>query len=132
MFTTVSQFGAVVATYLAEPFNLTLPGVTVTEGPKWDEEGQIWRRLHVDYPPNIATHSPQQVLYVDDDGLIRRRDYQVDIAGGSPAAHYVSEFEDIDGIIVPAKRMIYVRDDAGRPIPDQLVVSIELTDIRVG
>ncbi|BBX35651.1 hypothetical protein MMAG44476_39482 [Mycolicibacterium mageritense DSM 44476 = CIP 104973] len=117
-------------TYLAEPFNLTLPGVTVVEGSNWVEDGQIWRRLRVDYPQDIATHSPQQVLYIDDQGLIRRRDYQVDIAGGSPAAHYVSEFEDIGGIIVPAKRMIFVRDDAGHPIPDQLVVSIELTDIR--
>lgn len=119
-------------TYLAEPLNLTLPGVTVTEGSMWEEDGQNWRRLYVDYPADIATHSPQQVLYVDDDGLIRRRDYHVDVAGRSPAAHYVSEFQNIDGIIIPAKRMIYVRDDAGHPIPDQLVVSIELTDIRVG
>ncbi|MFD0327250.1 hypothetical protein ACFQZC_01160 [Streptacidiphilus monticola] len=36
------------------------------------------------YPDTVATHSPHQVLYIDDDGLIRRRDYQVDIAGGSP------------------------------------------------
>ena len=58
-------------------------------------------------------------------------DYQVDIAGGSPAAHYVSEFTCVDGIVVPARRMIYVRDEHNRPIPDQLVVSIELSDIRV-
>lgn len=118
-------------TYVAEPLNLTLPGVAVTEGPNWAEGGEIWRRLYVNYPPDIATHSPEQVLYVDDHGLIRRRDYQVDIAGGSPAAHYVSDFRDIDGIIVPAKRMIYVRDESGHPMLDQLVVSIELSDIRV-
>jgi len=118
-------------TYLAEPLNLTLPGVTATEGPDWVEDGIAWRRLIVSYPPSIATHSSEQVLYVDGNGLIRRRDYEVDIAGGSPAAHYVSEFEHIDGIVVPAKRMIYVRDEHGHPIPEQLVVSIELSDIQV-
>lgn len=46
------------------------------------------------------------------------------------AAHYVPELEKIDNTVVPVKRMIYVRDDVGEPIPDQLVVSIELTDIR--
>lgn len=118
-------------TYLAEPLNLMLPGVTVTDGPDWTEDGQTWRRLHVTYPPSVATHSAEQVLYVDEQGLIRRRDYQVDIAGKSPAAHYVSEFQQIDGLVIPAKRMIYVRDESGHPIAEQLVVSIELSDIRV-
>ena len=119
-------------TYLTEPLHLTLPGITLTEGAPWVDEGQTWRRLHVDYPPHIATHSPSQVLYVDQQGLIRRRDYQVDIAGGSPAAHYVSDFRCVDGIVVPANRMIYVRDVSGHAVLDQLVVSIELTDIEIG
>jgi hypothetical protein len=71
------------------------------------------------------------VLYIDDDGLIRRRDYQVDIAGGSPGAHYVSDFDEVNGVIVPRTRMIYVRDEKNQPIPEQLVVSIELTDIKL-
>jgi len=118
-------------TYTAEPFNLTLPGVRTEEGEAWTENGQRWRRLHVSYPDTVGTHSPTQVLYIDDDGLIRRRDYQVDIAGGSPAAHYVSDFDDVDGIVVPRTRMIYVRDSDNQPIPEQLVVSIELTDITL-
>ena len=116
-------------TYTAEPFNLLLPGVRTQEGEPWTEDGQRWRRLNVVYPDTIATHSPHQVLYVDDDGLIRRRDYQVDIAGGSPAAHYVSDFDVVDGVVIPRTRMIYVRDQDNRPIPEQLVVSIELTDL---
>ncbi|MBJ7340513.1 hypothetical protein [Mycolicibacterium sp.] len=118
-------------TYTAEPFNLTLPGVRTEEAEPWTENGQTWQRLHVGYPDTIATHSPHQVLYIDDDGLIRRRDYQVDIAGGSPAAHYVSDFEAIDGIVVPRTRMIYVRDADNQPIPEQLVVSIALTHITL-
>lgn len=118
-------------TYTAEPFNLTLPGVRTEEGEPWTENGRTWRRLHVDYPDTIATHSPHQVLYIDDDGLIQRRDYQVDIAGGSPAAHYVSDFDEIDGIVVPRTRMIYVRDADNHPMPEQLVVSIALTGITL-
>ncbi|MEZ0356353.1 hypothetical protein [Mycobacterium sp. SA01] len=118
-------------TYTAEPFNLILPGVRTEEGEPWTERGQTWRRLHVSYPDSIATHSPHQVLYIDDDGLIQRRDYQVDIAGGSPAAHYVSDFDEIDGVIIPRTRMIYVRDPDNHPIPEQLVVSIALTDITL-
>jgi hypothetical protein len=118
-------------TYTAEPYNLTLPGVRTEEGAAWTENGQTWRRLHVSYPDTIATHSPQQVLYIDGDGLIQRRDYQVDIAGGSPAAHYVSDFEEVDGVVIPRTRMIYVRDADNHPIPEQLVVSIALTDITL-
>jgi hypothetical protein len=118
-------------TYTAEPYNLTLPGVQIHEGTDWIEDGQRWHRLHVRYPDNIATHSPEQTLYIDDDGLIRRRDYEVDIAGGSPAAHYVSDFDEVDGVLIPRTRLIYVRDDDNRPIPEQLVVSIELTDITL-
>ncbi len=118
-------------TYTAEPFTLTLPGVRTEEGEPWTENGQTWQRLHVSYPDTIATHSPHQVLYIDDDGLIQRRDYQVDIAGGSPAAHYVSDFDEIGGIVVPRTRMIYVRDADNHPVPEQLVVSIALTDITL-
>jgi hypothetical protein len=118
-------------TYTAEPFNLTLPGVRTEEGETWTENGETWRRLHVSYPDTIATHSPHQVLYIDDDGLIRRRDYQVDIAGGSPGAHYISDFDEVNGVLVPRTRMIYVRDEKNQPIPEQLVVSIELTDIAL-
>lgn len=118
-------------TYTAEPYNLTMPGVRTEEGDSWTEDGQRWRRLHVDYPDTIATHSPHQVLYIDNDGLIRRRDYQVDIAGGSPAAHYVSDFDEIDGVVIPRTRLIYVCDADNHPIPEQLVVSTSLTDIHL-
>ena len=118
-------------TYTAEPFNLTLPGVQTEEGEPWAENGRRWRRLHVHYPATVATHSSHQVLYIDDDGLIRRRDYEVDIAGGSPAAQYVSDHDAIDGIVVPRTRMIYVRAADNHPIHEQLVVSIELTGVTL-
>jgi hypothetical protein len=118
-------------TYMAEPYSLTYPGVKVSEIGEWREDGEVWDRLVVEYPPTLATHSSPQTLYVDKDGLIRRRDYEVDIAGSSPGAHYVSGHQEVGGIVVPTTRMIYVRDAGRAPVLDQLVVSIELTDIVV-
>ena len=56
-------------TYLSEPISLTFPGVVTEEIGDWNEDGQTWHRLGVHYPPSIATHNADQVLYVDADGL---------------------------------------------------------------
>ncbi|WP_245234021.1 hypothetical protein [Mycobacterium sp. PS03-16] len=118
-------------TDLAEPFSLTMPGVELRYDSLWQEGPDDWRRLRVHYPPTVVTHTAQQTLYVDDRGLIRRRDYDIDIAGGSRAAQYVSDFVSVGGIVMPTTRTVYVRDAADHPVRDQLEVSIELTDVRV-
>jgi hypothetical protein len=118
-------------TYLSEPYSLTLPGVHTEEVGEWNEDGQIWRRLAVRYPANIATHSAEQILYVDTDGLLRRRDYAVDISAGSPAAHYMDDHREFDGIVLPVKRVVYGRADDGRPIRDMVTVTIDIDDVTV-
>ena len=90
---------------------MTFSGVLTEEIEPWTEDGQKFRRLQVTYPASIATHSTNQVLYVDDDGLLRRRDYSLDIAGGAPSAHYISGHHDVSGLIIPARRLIYSRDE---------------------
>ena len=75
-------------TYLAQPFAFTLPGFVTSELEPWDEAGQHWRRLHVAWPSYLATHSTEQTLYVNSDGLLARHDYDVEISGGTSAAHY--------------------------------------------
>lgn len=118
-------------TYLSEPYQLTLPGVHTEELGTWQENGQTWRRLGVKYPDSIATHSAQQTLYIDADGLIRRRDYDVDIAGDSPAAHYSDNHTQFDGIVLPTKRVVYVRDADGQPVRDMVTVTIDIDDVTV-
>ncbi|ABM13196.1 hypothetical protein [Mycolicibacterium vanbaalenii] len=118
-------------TYLSEPYSLTFPGVYTEELGEWREDGQTWRRLGVRYPDTIATHSADQVLYVDSDGLLRRRDYQVDIAGGTPAAHYMDGHREYDGIVLPVTRVVHGRDDDGRKVPEPITVSIDIDDVRV-
>jgi hypothetical protein len=119
-------------TYLSEPYSLTFPGVTTEELGAWDEDGQVWRRLGVRYPDSIGTHSADQVLYVDSDGFLRRRDYQVDIAGGSPAAHYINDHREFEGIIVPVQRIVHVRDENRHPVPEPVTVSIDIDEVTVG
>jgi hypothetical protein len=118
-------------TYLSEPYSLTFPGVTTEELGPWDEDGQIWRRLGVRYPDSIGTHSADQVLYVDSDGLLRRRDYQLDIAAGSPAAHYMDDHREFDGIVIPLKRVVHGRDEKGRRVPELVSVTIDIDDVAV-
>jgi hypothetical protein len=115
-------------TYLAEPFSLTMPGVIVRAGRGRQEGPQL---VTVQYPPTIATHCAQQTLHLDAGGLIRRRDYHVDVAGALPVAHYVDDFVDVDGIVVPLSRAIYPRDSSGDAIRERLLASIELADVRV-
>jgi hypothetical protein len=123
--------GSAMWTYLAEPLSLTFPGVQTEEIASASESGRKFRRLRVTFPSSIATLSTEQVLYIGDDGLIHRRDYSVDIAGGSPAAHYVSGHQEVSGLVIPTTREIYTRDESGNKIPEPLVVSVRLENVAV-
>jgi hypothetical protein len=87
--------------------------------------------LEEQYAPRIATHSPVQTFYFSEDGLLRRHDYQVDISGGAAAAHYLSGHETVQGITVPTKHVIYVRDADGGHQSEPVVVSIEASAITL-
>jgi hypothetical protein len=71
------------------------------------------------------------VLYVDSDGLLRRRDYEVDIAAGSPAAHYMNDHREFGGIVIPMKRIVHGRDESGHPISVPVTVSIDIDEVIV-
>jgi hypothetical protein len=118
-------------TYLSEPYSLTFPEVHTEELGEWNEDGQTWRRLGVRYPPGIVTHSAEQVLYVDSDGLLRRRDYVVDIAARSPAAHYTDDHREFDGIVLPVRRVVYVRDRDDHRVADMVTVTIDIDDVSI-
>src|SRR5258708_8895748 len=61
--------------YFTTPFLFAYPGVHVREDEPWREAGQHWRRLQVRFPPQIATHNPDQVFYFDTLRLQRRLGY---------------------------------------------------------
>ena len=88
-----------------------------------------WRRLKVRFPADIATHSTEQTLYFDQQGLLKRHDYDVEITGGTAGAHYVSGLKKFSGIVFQTKRRIVPRQPNGHSVPEPLVVSIDLDQI---
>ena len=124
--------GCAMWTYLNMPFLLAWPGVTSQEIAPWMENGETWRRLQVTLPSTIASHSTMQTLYVGADGLLRRHDYDVEIAGGTPGAHYIHDYVSVDGIMFPKRRRIYPRQPDGTAASEPLVVSIDLSDFAFG
>ena len=117
--------------YLTMPFTLALPGFDIAELPAWQENGLTLRRLQVSFPPQLATHSPVQTFYFSPDGLLRRHDYEVDISGGAPAVHYLSGHTEVQGIVVPTSHRIFVRDADGGHQAEPLVVSIDVSAIKL-
>jgi len=118
--------GCAMWTYLNTPFLLVRPGVDLKKSRRGQEAGETWRRLKVRFPSDIATHSTEQTLYFDHRGLLKRHDYDVEISGGTPAAHYVSDLREFSGIVFPTKRRILPRQPDGHSAPEPLVVSIDL------
>jgi hypothetical protein len=121
--------GTAMWTYLTQPFTFALPGFETSELDPWQEDGEQWRRLRVVWPSYLATHSTEQTLYVGEDGLLRRHDYDVEIAGGSAAAHYISDYTKVAGIMVPTTHRIFPRQPDGQALSEPLLVSIDVSEI---
>jgi hypothetical protein len=121
--------GVAMWTYLTQPFTFSLPGFETSELEPWQEKGEEWRRLHVVWPSYLATHSTEQTLYLGTDGLIRRHDYNVEITGGSEAAHYISDYTQVAGVMVPTKHRIFPRAPDGQALAEPLLVSIDVSEI---
>lgn len=118
-------------TYLNSPFLIALPGVSTTEVEVDDERSGRLRGLQVRFPAELATHGPVQEFYFGNDCLLCRHDYRVEIAGGFAAIQYISGMVEVDGIMLPTTRRAYRCDRAGRVLPDELMVSIDLSDYRL-
>jgi hypothetical protein len=71
-----------------------------------------------------------QEFYFGEDHLIRRHNYCVDVADGFAAIQYIDDIVRTDGINVPSRRRAYRCDPAGRLMADELMVSIDLSDIH--
>jgi hypothetical protein len=116
-------------TYLTQPFCLTLPGFAVEELSPWREDGKVLRRLRVDWPEYLASHSRRQTLYFDEAGRLARHDYQVDIVAGAPAAHLFEGFVSVNGVTLPTRHRIYPRDGADRIDTSDVIVAIDIDDV---
>jgi hypothetical protein len=118
--------------YLSFPLLLTRPGVEVVELPSWRSDGEDLRRLRVDFPEDVDTHSRRQTFYFDSGGLLRRHDYVAEVVGRwAKAAHMCADHVEADGLVFPSRRWVRPIGARNRPLPMPTMVWIELTDLRV-
>ena len=106
-----------------------MPGFEAGEIDGWRENDETWRGLRVRFPKHIATHSSEQIFYFGKDGLLRRHDYTVEISA-TKGAHYVSDYREFGGIMVPTRRRVYVPGPDNKPQPEPIIISIDLSDVR--
>jgi hypothetical protein len=118
-------------TYLTTPFFMAMPGFDVTEIEPWKEGSETWRVLRVRFPQNIVSHSAEQEFYFGPDFLLRRHDYRLEIAGGTPIAQYVHDIVESNGFRFPSKRRAFVRGAGSQPIRDLLLIAIDLSEFHV-
>ena len=118
-------------TYYNLPFLLGEPGVETTEIASINLDGRPLRGLRAQFAPAIHTHCPEQNLYFDDEGLLRRHDYQVDVAGGTRAAHVISDYVEVQGLRFPTQRRVYLRNEDGTFQSERTLVSADLSDVQL-
>jgi hypothetical protein len=119
--------------YLTTPHLLARPDVRTRELEPWKEGGRRWRRLAADFPPELDTHSPAQLFYFDDRGLLCRHDYVAEVVGGwARAAHMCAGHVEADGLVFPTKRWVRPRGPGDRVLAGPTLVSLEISEIEVG
>ena len=118
-------------TYYNLPFLLAEPGVRTAEIAAVELDGRPLTGLQAEFPSSIQTHSPVQQFYFDDEGLLRRHDYQVDVAGGTRAAHFVSGYVEVQGLRFPTRRRVFMRNGDGTAAMDRVLVSVDLSDFEL-
>ena len=79
----------------------------------------------------IHSHSSEQSLYFEASGLLRRQDYEVDVAGRGRAAHLISDYIDVQGLLFPTRRRVFMRNADGTLQFDKMPVSIDLSDFEL-
>jgi hypothetical protein len=118
--------------YLTTPFLLTLEGVEVREGERWEEGGEAWRRLEVTFPDGFDTHSRRQTFYYDSLRLLRRHDYVAEVVGRwARAAHYCSEHVGAHGLVFPTRRRVLPIGLRNRALAGPNMLSLDLSEIEV-
>lgn len=118
-------------TYLTTPFLFKRPGFETEEVEPWDENGEIWRRLKVTFPPDTPSHSTVQTFYFDPAGLLRRHDYSVEIMGGTTSANYAGDYKSFGGLNFPTKRRVYRAGPDNRPDLNRTSVAIDILGLSL-
>jgi hypothetical protein len=114
---------------IAMPFLLADPDVRLEALEPWQERAETWRRLRAVFPPRIAMHAAEQILYFDDTGLLRRLDYQMP-GSALRLAYHAGAHQRFSGITLPTLcRWLRVGAD-DKPVRKPNLISMEIFDAR--
>ena len=113
--------------YLTTPFLLTQPGFECREIEPHQENGETWRCLQVNFPPDIPTHNKEQTFFFNDQGLLQRLDY---VAVG-PVSHYCFDHTTFGGLVFPTLRRVVRRTPSGPVVSAPTAVLIQIADVAV-
>jgi hypothetical protein len=105
-----------------------MDGVEVEEAEPWREGEETWHVLHARFPGSFETHSHVQDFFFGEDLMLRRHDYNVNIAGGFAAAQFTSDYIEVNGLRLPTRRRAYTLGPDRRPILEMLMVSLDISD----
>jgi hypothetical protein len=117
--------------YLIEQYILNYPGVDIAEVDPWAEDGKSWRCVRATFPATIDVHSDTQLYYFDDEGQLARIDYEPEVNGGVPTAHYQPAHVAADGLVVTTRHEVYVRKPDRTPDRAQMPISLDMSAITV-
>ncbi|MFE2065881.1 hypothetical protein ACFXDH_26450 [Streptomyces sp. NPDC059467] len=115
---------------LTLPFHLLSCDIRTEQARPWHEEDAVWPAVRITYPDGFATPSRQQTLYVDEDGLLRRTDLGLDLLGPGAAVAYAARHRIFDGIVVPTRHRVYVRNPDGTRVTESTSLAIDMDDVQ--
>jgi hypothetical protein len=73
-----------------------------------------------------------QLSYFGPDGLLRRHDYAVDVLGGATGAHYIGDYRDHGGILMPHRRRVHPIGADNRKIPEPVLIASDRRECLLG
>lgn len=114
------------------PLLLTRSGIAHEAlGPVTGDQGRL-QRIEVHFPADLPLPAPQQTLYVDGAGLIRRVDY-APVAWGSVVrvAQLLEGHESVDGRIIATRQNVHACLPGGHVLRTSRLAWLEVSDLRV-
>lgn len=114
--------------YHAAPFVFGKPGYDVRDAAPIEDEDETLRGVTVRFPAGVHSHTREQCFYFGSDGLLRRHDYTVDVWADFPAAHFLSDYVDVDGLKYPTHRSVFGVKKDGTLDLEFNAVTIALSD----
>lgn len=118
-------------TFMTLPFRYTGEAFSVEELPRWDEGGEIFRRLRVIFPDDsLQERRREHITYFDRQGIVRRHDCSSGAGGIVPGAIYASGYQTISGVCMPLVRQVYA-NDASSKNDGAMLAEIRLSDVTI-